>query len=136
MTTSRTRNVVLTDFLATLATRVLSPNFTELNPLERVWSQSKRYTSAYCDYTIGSLHRSIPLGLKSVSVIQIRTYPSRVLHFSAFHVLRSIVFVVSELKLLQWAAFSLRPGTAHTVILYNVIPSLCGPNTIGLITRT
>ena len=72
------------------------------------------------------------------TVIQIHTYAPRVLHFSAFHMScdQLIVFGVSELKLLQWPVFSLRPGTAHAVILYNVIPNLCGPNTIGLITRT
>ena len=49
----------------------------ELNPIERVWSQSKRYTRAYCDYTIGSLRRSIPLGLKSVSKENIANYVRR-----------------------------------------------------------
>ena len=49
-------------------TCVLIPKFhCELNPIERVWSQSKRYTRAHCDYTIASLRRNIPLGLKSVS---------------------------------------------------------------------
>ena len=42
-------------------TCIFIPKFhCELNPIERVWSQSKRYTRAYCDYTIGSLRRSIP----------------------------------------------------------------------------
>ena len=37
-------------------TCVFIPKFhCELNPIERVWSQSKRYTRAYCDYTIASL---------------------------------------------------------------------------------
>ena len=49
-------------------TCVFIPKFhCELNLIERVWSQSKRYTRAHCDYTIASLRRNIPLGLKSVS---------------------------------------------------------------------
>ena len=56
-------------------TCVFIPKFhCELNPIERVWAQSKRYTRAYCDYTIGSLRRSIPLGLKSVSKENIVNY--------------------------------------------------------------
>ena len=49
-------------------TCVFIPKFhCELNPIERVWSQSKRYTRAHCDYMIASLRRIIPLWLKSVS---------------------------------------------------------------------
>ena len=60
-TTSRMRNAVLT----------LSRPYMCFHPqvslrAESVWSQSKRYTRAYCDYTISSLRRSIPLGLKTV----------------------------------------------------------------------
>ena len=59
-------------------TCIFIPKFhCELNPIERVWSQSKRYTRAYCDYTIGSLRRSIPLGLKSVSKENIANYVRR-----------------------------------------------------------
>jgi hypothetical protein len=59
-------------------TCVFIPKFhCELNPIERVWAQSKRYTRAYCDYTIGSLRRSIPLGLKSVSKENIANYVHR-----------------------------------------------------------
>ena len=57
---------------------VFIPKFhCELNPIERVWSQSKRYTRAYCDYTIRSLRRSIPLGLKSVTKENIANYVRR-----------------------------------------------------------
>ena len=44
-------------------TCVFIPKFhCELNPIERVWSQSKRYMRAYCDYTIGSLRRAFLWG--------------------------------------------------------------------------
>ena len=49
----------------------------ELNPIERVWSQSKRYTRAHTDYTIASLRRSFPEGLKSVSKENIANYVRR-----------------------------------------------------------
>ena len=56
-------------------TCVFIPKFhCELNPIERVWSQRKRYTRAYCDYAIGS---RIPLGLKSVSKDNIVNYVHR-----------------------------------------------------------
>ena len=59
-------------------TCVFIPKFhCELNPIERVWSQSKRYTRAYCDYTIVSLRRSIPLGLGSVTKENIANYVRR-----------------------------------------------------------
>ena len=35
----------------------------ELNPIERVWAQSKQYTKAYCKYTLPSLRKTIPDGL-------------------------------------------------------------------------
>ena len=57
---------------------VFIPKFhCELNPIERVWSQSKRYTRAHTDYTIASLRRSIPEGLKSVSKENIANYVHR-----------------------------------------------------------
>ena len=59
-------------------TCVFIPKFhCELNPIERVWSQSKRYTRAHCDYTIASLRRSIPEGLRSVSKENIANYVRR-----------------------------------------------------------
>ena len=57
---------------------VFIPKFhCELNPIERVWSQSKRYTRAYCDYNIHSLRRTIPLGLENVSKENITNYTRR-----------------------------------------------------------
>ena len=46
----------------------------DLNPIERVWGQSKRYTKAYSKYTIQSLRVNIPRGLDSVTVENIRNY--------------------------------------------------------------
>ena len=46
----------------------------ELNPIERVWGQSKRYTKAYSKYTLPSLRINIPRGLDSVTVDNIRNY--------------------------------------------------------------
>ena len=39
----------------------------EMNPIERVWAQSKRYTKSHCKYTLPSLHQMIPKGLDSVT---------------------------------------------------------------------
>ena len=46
----------------------------ELNPIERVWAQSKVYTKAHCKYTFPFLRNTIPAGLDSVSVENIRKY--------------------------------------------------------------
>lgn len=46
----------------------------ELNPIERVWGQSKVYTKGHCKYTFPSLHNTIPAGLDSVSVESIKKY--------------------------------------------------------------
>ena len=40
----------------------------EMNPIERVWAQAKRYTKAYCKYTLPSLRQTIPKGLDSVTL--------------------------------------------------------------------
>lgn len=40
----------------------------EMNPIERVWAQSKRYTKAFCNYTLPSLRKTIPLGLDYVTL--------------------------------------------------------------------
>ena len=46
----------------------------ELNPIERVWAQSKVYTKAHCKYTFPSLRNTIPVGLDSVTVENIKKY--------------------------------------------------------------
>ena len=37
----------------------------ELNPIERVWAQAKRYTKAYCNYGIVSLRKNVNPALES-----------------------------------------------------------------------
>ena len=46
----------------------------ELNPIERVWGEAKRYTRAHCDYSFPGLERTVPIGLASVDVNIIRKY--------------------------------------------------------------
>ena len=50
----------------------------ELNPIERCWSQAKRYTRAYCNYCITGLRRNIPAGLDRVTTENIQNYFRRV----------------------------------------------------------
>ena len=38
----------------------------ELNPIERVWGETKHYTRAHCDYTFAGLERTVVPGLQSV----------------------------------------------------------------------
>ena len=38
----------------------------ELNAIERVWGEAKRYTRSYCNYTIGGLRKSLPNALDVV----------------------------------------------------------------------
>ena len=46
----------------------------ELNPIERVWGQAKRYSRAYTNFTMPGLKRILPQALDSVSVTSIRKY--------------------------------------------------------------
>lgn len=46
----------------------------ELNPIERVWAESKRYTREHCDYTFPGLECTIEPSLDSISVDLIRKY--------------------------------------------------------------
>ena len=46
----------------------------EMNPIERCWAQSKRYTRAYCNYNITGLRRNICPALDSVSQENISNY--------------------------------------------------------------
>ena len=46
----------------------------ELNPIERVWGEAKRYTRAHCDYTFAGLERTIVPALESVRLDTIRKY--------------------------------------------------------------
>ena len=46
----------------------------ELNPIERVWEEAKRYTRAHCDYSFTGLERTIIPALDSVRLDTIRKY--------------------------------------------------------------
>ena len=46
----------------------------ELNPIERVWGETKRYTRAHCDYTFAGLERTVVPGLQSVRLDTIRKF--------------------------------------------------------------
>ena len=46
----------------------------ELNPIERCWSQAKRYTRAHCNYCITGLRQNIPEGLNCVTTENIQNY--------------------------------------------------------------
>ena len=48
----------LESLLATNGTGVLKFHC-ELNPIERVWAQSKKYTRAHCDYSFKGLEGTI-----------------------------------------------------------------------------
>ena len=53
----------------------------ELNPIEHVWSQSKRYTKAYCKYSIVSLRKMIIPALETVNLENIQNYFRKVRHY-------------------------------------------------------
>ena len=56
-------------------TALFLPKFhPELNPIERVWAQSKVYTKAQCKYTFPSLRLTILIGLDTVTVDNIKNY--------------------------------------------------------------
>ena len=53
----------------------------ELNPIERVWAQLKRFTKAHCKYSIQSLRKNIPLAYDSVTLDNIKNHFRKVRHF-------------------------------------------------------
>ena len=53
----------------------------ELNPIERVWAQLKRFTKAHCKYSIQSLRKKIPLAYDSVTLDNIKNHFRKVRHF-------------------------------------------------------
>lgn len=53
----------------------------ELNPIERVWAQSKQYTKAYCKYTLPSLCATIPHGLDLVKLDNIQNFHRKCRHY-------------------------------------------------------
>jgi hypothetical protein len=46
----------------------------ELNPIERIWGEAKRYTRSHCDYSFPGLERAIIPALESVRLDTIRKY--------------------------------------------------------------
>ena len=53
----------------------------ELNPIERVSVQAKRYTKAYCKYSIHSLRKNINLALNSVPLQSKQKHFQKVRHY-------------------------------------------------------
>ena len=53
----------------------------ELNPIERVWAQLKRFTKAHCKYSLPSLRKNIPLAYDSVTLENIRNHFRKVRHY-------------------------------------------------------
>ena len=53
----------------------------QLNPIERVWAQLKRFTKAHCKYSFPSLRKDIPLAYDSVTVENIRHHFRKVRHY-------------------------------------------------------
>ena len=52
----------------------------ELNSIERVWGQLKRYTKAHCKYSLDSLHNNIPLAYDSITLENIQNHFRKVRH--------------------------------------------------------
>ena len=46
----------------------------ELNPIERVWAQLKRFTRAYCKYSLPSLRKNIVLAYDSITLENIQNH--------------------------------------------------------------
>ena len=46
----------------------------ELNPIERVWGEAKRYTRSHCDYIFATLDKTVGPALDSVGIDKIQKY--------------------------------------------------------------
>ena len=53
----------------------------ELNPIERVWAQAKRYSKAYCHYSIRGLRNTIHPALDSVTLENVQNHFRKVKHY-------------------------------------------------------
>ena len=53
----------------------------ELNPIERVWAQAKRYARAYCKYSIKSLRNTVDPALDSVTMENVQNHFRKVRHY-------------------------------------------------------
>ena len=72
----------------------------QLNPIERVWAQLKRFTKVHCKYSFPSLRKNIPLAYDSVTVENI--------HSSSLHVL--LLECVTPGKELDQALLKYKPA--------------------------
>ena len=53
----------------------------ELNPIERVWAQMKRYTRAHCNYSITSLRQNVAAAFDAITQENITNHLRKVKHF-------------------------------------------------------
>ncbi len=53
----------------------------ELNPIERVWAQAKRYARAYCKYNIQSLRNTIMPALDIVTLDNVKNHFRKIRHY-------------------------------------------------------
>lgn len=53
----------------------------ELNPIERVWAQLKRYTKGRCNYSLPSLRKNIPLAYDTVTLDNIQNHFRKCKHY-------------------------------------------------------
>ena len=53
----------------------------ELNPIERVWAQLKRFTKGHCNYSLPSLRKNIPLAYDTVSIENIQNHFRKCKHY-------------------------------------------------------
>ena len=53
----------------------------ELNPIERVWAQMKRYTRAHCNYSMPSLKKNVPGSYDSITPENIANHFRKVTYF-------------------------------------------------------
>ena len=58
----------------------------ELNPIENVWNDAKRYCREKCGYNIASLRSNIPAGLDRVPLTRMRKYFNRCKRFREAYV--------------------------------------------------
>ena len=56
----------------------------DLNPIEHVWAQSKRYTKAYCKYSIISLRKLIIPAPETVTLENIQNYCRKIRRMFAY----------------------------------------------------
>ncbi len=55
--------------------------YCELNPIERVWARAKRYSKAYCKYSIKSLRNIIHPAFDSVALESMQKHFRKVRHY-------------------------------------------------------